>query len=258
MKEYLDFIVDIARYAGHEILDNFNKKGNYSFKSDKTVVTEIDRKINYYLIERVKETYPSFSVIGEEECLDNDSKYVFVCDPIDGTGMFTDGVPVSVFSLALVIDGEVVVSVVYDPYLDKMYTAIKGEGAYCNGEKIHVNDKDLGDLGYRLNFEMWEGSSFNTIGMASSMLDVARISSIGSVARSCMAIASGNFSCDLFPGEEHGNCDIAASSLIVSEAGGIVTDMYGNSQRYDKNINGAVISNGISHENVLKRIKKFL
>lgn len=256
--DYLEFAVSIAKYAGEEIRNNFNNRGNMSFKSDKTVVTAIDKRINHYLIEKVKEEYPEHSVIGEEESLDNGSDYAWVCDPIDGTGMFTDGVPVSVFSLALVVDGEVKVGVVYDPFLDKMYTAVKGMGAFCNGERIHVNDKDLGDLGYRLNYEMWFNSKFDTMAMAKSMLDVCRVSSIGSVARSAMAIASGDFSCDLFPGVEHGNCDIAASSLIVSEAGGCVTDMFGNDQRYDGEINGAIISNGVSHQKVLKRVKEFI
>ena len=63
------------------------------------------------------------------------------------------------------------------------------------------------------------------------------------------------FSCDLFPGVAHGNCDIAASSLIVEEAGGKVTDFEGHTQRYDEDINGAIISNGKSHDEVLEYVK---
>lgn len=258
MEEYLDFACSIAKYAGKEIKDNFFNLENVGFKADKTVVTEVDKKINHYLIEKVKEFYPTHSVIGEEESYAHDSNYVWVCDPVDGTGMFTDGIPVSVFSLALVVDGEVCVGVVYDPHLDKMYTAIRGKGAYCNGERIEVNKLHYGDLGYRVNYEMWNNSKFDTMMIARSMLDKARVSAIGSVARSCMAIASGKFSCDLFPGIEHGNCDIAASSLIVEEAGGIVTDFYGNPQRYDRDINGAIISNGVSHEEILEKVKKYV
>ena len=137
-------------------------------------------------------------------------------------------------------------------------SAIRGEGAFCNGEQIHVNDKKLGDLGYRVNFEIWSRALADTMEIAHDMLPKARVSNIGSVARSCMAIASGKFSCDLFPGTSHGNCDIAASSLIVEEAGGKVTDFYGNSQRYDVDINGAIISNGISHDEVLEYVKKYV
>lgn len=258
MQEYLDFAIKIAKYAGCEIRDNFCNLEYTRFKDDRTVVTEIDKRINHYLIEMVAKKYPDHSVIGEEEVSSNKSDYVWVCDPIDGTGMFTDGIPVSVFSLALVVDGEVQVGVVYDPYLDKMYTAIKGKGAYCNGCKIKVNDKHLGDLGYRVNFEMWNNAKYNTMKIAYDMLPKVRTSSIGSVARSCMAIASGYFSCDLFPGVVHGNCDIAASALIVTEAGGKVTDFDGNNQRYDIDINGAIITNGTSHDEIVEVVKKYV
>ena len=102
---------------------------------------------------------------------------------------------------------------------------------------------------------MWNGALYDTMHIAKNMLDKVKISSIGSVARSCMAIATGNFSCDLFPGVAHGNCDIAASSLIVEEAGGKVTDFEGHTQRYDEDINGAIISNGKSHDEVLEYVK---
>ncbi len=258
MQEYLDFALEIADFAKKEMLTHFLGQQKIGFKEDRTVVTDIDQKINHYLIEKVKERYPDHSVLGEEESSQEVSRQVWVCDPIDGTGMFTDGVPVSVFSLAYVVDGQVMVGVVVDPYLDRVYTAIRGEGAYCNGEAIQVNQKHLGDLGYRLNYEMWNHSSFDTMMIARGLLDVAKVSSIGSVARSCMAIASGNFSCDLFPGEEHGNCDIAASSLIIEEAGGKVTDFYGNPQRYDTSIQGAILSNGVSHDEILEEVKKYV
>ena len=258
MDEYLEFAISIAKYAGKEITDKFSSIENIQFKDDRTPVTEVDKKINHYLIEKVMEKYPNHSVIGYEEVSSNTSDYVWVCDPVDGTGMFTDSIPVCVFSLALVVDGIVQVGVVYDPFLDNMYTAIRGEGAFCNREQIHVNDKKLGDLGYRVNFEIWSRALADTMEIAHDMLPKARVSNIGSVARSCMAIASGKFSCDLFPGTSHGNCDIAASSLIVEEAGGKVTDFYGNSQRYDVDINGAIISNGISHDEVLEYVKKYV
>ena len=258
MEEYLEFACRIANYAGKVMLEFFDKSKKFGFKSDKTVVTDADIMINHYLVEEVKKTYPSHAVMGEEESFLQDSSYVWVCDPIDGTGMYMDSVPVSVFSLALVVDGVVQVGVVYDPFLDKLYSAIRGQGAICNGENIHVNSFHYGDLGYRLNYEMWNHASYDTMGIAREMLSDIRISSIGSVARSCMAIASGYFSCDLFPGEEHGQCDIAAASLIVEEAGGKVTDFEGNIQRYDQHIHGAIISNGVSHDEVLEKVQTYL
>jgi len=258
MKEYLDFAISIAKYAGKEMIDFFNNEKSISFKADNTVVTKIDIDINHYLIEQVKEKYPSHSVIGEEEKMIQESSFVWVCDPLDGTGMYVNQIPVSVFSLALVVEGVPRVGVVYDPFLDKMYTAIEGEGAYCNGERISVNSLKFGDKGYRLNFEMWNNAIIDTLQIAHDNISRVKISSIGSVARSCMAIASGYFSADLFPGTEHGNCDMAASCLIVKEAGGKVTDIYGNEQRYDEDIKGAIISNSTSHDELVKIVSKYL
>lgn len=258
MEEYLEFAKKIAIYAGKIMMELYNSGIDQDFKEDRTVVTIVDKKINNYLIDKVKEKYPDHSVIGEEESYKKDSKYVWICDPLDGTGMYVNHIPVFVFSLALVYDGEPIVGVVFDPNEDKMYTAIKNMGAYCNNKKIYVNNKHLGDLGYKTNIEIFNNKIIDEVSLIKDIKNISKISSIGSVARSSMAVASGDFSCDIFPGTEHGNCDIAASFLIVTEAGGKVTDFYGKNQRYDKSIKGAIISNGTSHDEIKERVKKYL
>ena len=75
---------------------------------------------------------------------------------------------------------------------------------------------------------------------------------VGSVIRACMCVANGDFNLAIFPGTKHKNCDIAAAKVIVEEAGGIVTDIFGDEQRYDQDINGAVISNGKVHDEVIE------
>ena len=257
-EEYLEFSKKIALYAGREMLEHYNDNINKNYKEDRTVVTMVDKKINSYLIDKVKEKYSNHSVIGEEESSRKDSLYTWVCDPLDGTGMYVNHIPVFVFSLALVYDGDPIIGVVYNPIEDKMYTAIKGKGAYCNDKKIHVNNKRLGDLGYKTNVELFNNNIVDEVSYIREIKNISKISSIGSVARSSMAIATGDFSCDIFPGTSHGNCDIAASKLIVTEAGGKVTNLYGEEQRYDKDIEGAIISNGISHDEVVEKIKKYV
>lgn len=256
--EYLDFACDIAIYAGKVMLDYYNRNINLDYKSDKTVVTYVDKEINSYLVARVKDKYSSHSVNGEEESYNKDSDYVWVCDPLDGTGMYVNHIPVFVFSLALVYKGEPIVGVVYNVIEDKMYYAMKGSGAYCNGERIYVNNRKLGDLGYRCNVEIFDNDIIDEVMLIKELKKYSKISSIGSVANSCMAIARGDFACDIFPGTTHGNCDLAASYLIVTEALGKVTNIYGEYQRYDKGIMGAVISNGVSHDEVLKIVRKYV
>ena len=258
LNDYLEFAKEIALYAGKIMLEFYNDNIDLNYKEDKTVVTLVDKKINSYLIEKVKEKYQNHSVIGEEESLKKDFEYVWVCDPLDGTGMYVNHIPVFVFSLALVHNGEPIVGVIYNANEDKMYSAIKGKGAYCNNVKIHVNDKDLGDLGYRTNIEIFNNNIIDEVSLINELKSSSKISSIGSVARSCMAIATGDFSCDIFPGTSHGNCDLAASYIIVREAGGKVTNIYGEEQRYDNDIKGAIITNGISHEKVLQKVRKHI
>ena len=256
MENYLSFAKEIAYYAGNIIKEYFNKEINIEYKEDKTPVTLADQKINNYLIEKVKECYPNHSVDGEEAKLENQSDYIWVCDPIDGTSMFTRHVPICVFSLALVHNGNPIIGVVYDPFLDEMYHAIKGKGAFCNDKQIHVNNKKYGDLGSSIDYCMWDSAKYDILDYLKEFRKNFKTPSLGSVAHASMLVASGKISGEIFPGTKHANCDLAASALIVEEAGGMVTNFNGKKQRYDKDLDGALITNGIIHEKIIKLIKK--
>ena len=253
-KQYLEFAKDIAYKAG-EIMNKYFKEDNEaSYKYDQTIVTKADTEINQYLIKRVKETFPTHSVDGEEEQFGK-SDYVWVCDPVDGTAMYARHIPVAVFSLALVVDGISIVGVVYDPFTDSMYSAIKGFGAYKNDVKISVNNVELDDMKSVSNFDMWPKSDYNLYDSLKELGKKTYFVGVGSVTRACMCVANGDFNLAIFPGTKHKNCDIAAAKVIVEEAGGKVTDLFGNEQRYDNDINGAVISNGKVHDEVIEVLK---
>ncbi len=257
LEEYLDFAKDIAKHAGEVMLKYFKQNNGVSYKGDKTIVTLADTEINSYLIKKVKEQYSSHSVDGEEEQFGK-SDYVWVCDPVDGTAMYARHIPVAVFSLALVIKGKSAVGVVYDPFTDNLYTAIKGQGAYKNGEKITVNDYKLDDMKTVCHYDLWPEVDYNISNVLQELGNKTYIVGLGSIIRACMCVASGDFSLAIFPGTKHKNCDIAAVKVIVEEAGGTVTDLFGNEQRYDESINGAVISNGKVHNEVIETVKKYL
>ena len=108
------------------------------------------------------------------------------------------------------------------------------------------------------HYDMWPSSEYNIYDIIKELGTKTYFVSIGSIARACTNVASGNFNLAIFPGTNHKNCDIAAAKIIVEEAGGKVTDLFGNEQRYDNDINGAVISNGIIHDEVISIIKKNL
>lgn len=255
--EYLEFAKDIAKYAGKVMLKYFNEDNGASYKGDKTIVTLADKEINSYLINRVKEKYPSHAVDGEEEQF-GESKYKWVCDPVDGTAMYARHIPVAVFSLALVVDGKSVVGLVYDPFTNNLYTAIKGQGAYKNNKKIEVNNILLNDMKSVSNFDMWSNADYNLYDVIKEIGKKTYFVSIGSVIRSCMCVANGEFNFAIFPGTKHKNCDIAAAKVIVEEAGGRVTNLFGNDQRYDRSIEGAIVSNGKVHDEVIVAIEKYV
>ena len=257
MEEYLEFAKDIAYQAGKIMLKYFNQNNGASYKGDKTIVTLADKEINSYLIKKVKEQYPEHSVDGEEEQF-GQSNFVWVCDPVDGTAMYARHIPVAVFSLALVIDGVPNVGVVYDPFTDSLYTAIKGKGAYKNNEKISVNNYSLNDIRNVGHCDMWSKAKYNVCKVFEELRNKTNLNDIGSITRASCLVSTGDYGLTIFTGTEHKHCDIAAVKVIVEEAGGKVTDLFGNEQRYDQSIKGALISNGIVHDEVVEIIKKYI
>lgn len=183
---------------------------------------------------------------------------MWVCDPVDGTAMYARHIPIAVFSLALVIDGIPNIGVVYDPFTNNLYSAIKGKGAYRNNEKLVVNNYSLDDIRTVCHCDMWSKEKYNISKVFEELSKKTKLNDIRSIARVSCCVASGDYSLAIFTGTKNKNCDIAAIKIIVEEAGGRVTDLFGNTQRYDQSINGALISNGIIHDEVLEVIKKHL
>lgn len=108
------------------------------------------------------------------------------------------------------------------------------------------------------HYDLWPNAEYNISKVIQELEQRAYFISVGSIIRACMCVASGDFTLAIFPGTKHKNCDIAAVKVIVEEVGGKVTDLFGNEQRYDKSIKGAIISNGKVHDEVLETIKKYI
>ncbi len=104
MKKYLKFAESVARSAGKIMKKYYHGDKGSDYKGDNTIVTKADKEINDLLIARVKKSFPEHSVDGEEKKFGK-SEYVWTCDPVDGTAMYARNLPVSVFSLALVVNG---------------------------------------------------------------------------------------------------------------------------------------------------------
>ncbi len=258
-KQYLEFAKSLAYEAGEVMRQYFGKNPDSEFKEDDTIVTIADKEINSMVIDRVKATFPNHAVDGEEASHRQDTRHVWVCDPIDGTNPFAMVLPVSVFSLAYVYDGAPLVGVIYDPFTDRMFWAIKGEGAYINGERTYVNTQKL-EPKARLNFDWWDTADYDVL---MPLVELSKKTGVyllspGSTTHAAALVAQGEFVASVFAGTKGKNVDIAAAKVIVEEAGGKVTNLFGNDQRYDGDIQGAIVSNGVVHDKLVESIKRFL
>ena len=239
----------IALSAGEIILKYFDSDQGVQIKSDDSPVTKADILVNQLVITELAKSFPDDGIIGEEKSTTeygNGRKWF--CDPIDGTVGFIWGTPTAMFSLALVIEGKPVMGVVYDPFLKRMYEGVVGEGSSCNGVNLSVSEKDI------------EGSH---VAITSSVDRIRKLEYIqrlqeagaympvfsGAVYKACL-VARGKFEGYIESGV--GAHDMAAVQVIVEEAGGRVTGLNGEALDYSKPFKGAIVSNIIIHDKLVK------
>lgn len=245
----LIFASELAKEAGKIMKRYFRAEDiGTEWKEDNTPLTLADITINDHVIERVKKTFPNHGVIGEEASFERERDLVWVVDPIDGTKPFSLGMPVSTFVLALVdrTDGQPLIGVVYDPYLDHLYTATKGGGAYLNGKRLKASEATSFFKGYATVYGYGTAIKTNTInyqpGRVIDNLHVkgASVLNISSGAYTGAKVASGEFLTVVEAGGKP--WDSAAPCILVQEAGGVVTDLEGKPRRFDETSLGCVLA----------------
>lgn len=260
-QDELSFAKQLAEEAGDIMRQYFRSDDiGTTFKGDNSPLTQADTKINNLVVQVVKEHYPSHAVLGEEESHEIDSEFVWVCDPIDGTFPYSHGMPFSTFNLALVKDGQVVVSVINDPFCDRLFHAVRGQGVYLNDERLSdINGKRINGW-LPINVEIWGGqtsSVFSDISMQAKIwekIDQGDVMPLYlcSVAYSAALLAVGDMAGVLFAGKYP--WDLAAASLIVEEAGGVVTDIDGKPiESFAQHINGGVLGTKETHKLIFER-----
>lgn len=241
--------ISIAKESGQIMLKYFDDEQFVETKEDNSQVTIADKIINSLVISRLSKIFPDDGVIGEEESnSDYGNGRKWFCDPIDGTRGYIWGVPTAMFSLALVIDGKPVVGVVYDPFLDRMYTGIHGERSYCNFKILTVSKLTLKTGVFAVSSSLQSLSKTNHF--QKMIDDNIRLTSFSGAVYKCCLIAKGK----LVGYAEHGvNAhDMAAVHIIVVGAGGKITSIEGNDLDYSKPFKGAIVSNRIAHDEIIK------
>ncbi|MFA6304142.1 MAG: inositol monophosphatase [Patescibacteria group bacterium] len=249
-----EFAIDIAHQAGKIIRSNFTLGMKKQWKADGTPLTESDTAINQLVVEGVKKYFPDHGLIAEEGGNFNETaEYVWLCDPIDGTIPFSHGLPTCVFSLALVKNGEPILGVIYDSFIDRLFFAEKNKGTTMNNQKVKVSEHASVNQGL-VGLNSWPSAMYDFVTLFKTISDQgAKVINCGSIVYPGMLVASGDVIANVWPGSTP--WDIAALKVIVEEAGGKVTDIFGNEQKYNGPIKGALITNGLLHEPMLALLK---
>ena len=226
IEQMLAFARNCAKEAGKIQLSYF--RGNHLHIETKfnmhDVVTVADKESERYIIGEIKRTYPEHAILGEESGMHaGDSEYCWVIDPLDGTNNYSQGLPVFTVSIGLQYRGETLLGVVYAPYLNELYTAIRGKGAFLNNVPIHVSDKtELDRSVLATGFPYDKGiHPVNNIDNLSRILPHLRgIRRMGSAAYDLCGVAAGFLDGYWELGLKL--WDVCAGVLIVQEAGGHV------------------------------------
>ena len=202
-------------------------------------VTEVDQAAEKVIIETLLTAYPGHGIWAEESGREHgaqDSEYVWIIDPLDGTTNFIHGLPVYCVSIALAVKGKIEQAVVYDPTRNDLFTATKGRGAYLNDRRLRVSKRvRMQECLISTGFPFRPGDDFNTYlrMMGDVMQRTAGLRRPGAAALDLAYVAAGYtdgfFETGLQP------WDVAAGSLLVTESGGLVGNFTGEPDFLEQN-----------------------
>lgn len=229
MKNVLDFAVTIAREAGALLKEKFAAPHQVTYKGVINIVTEADLMAEDHLRKRIQAKFPHHDILAEESPeMRSGSDSRWIIDPLDGTTNYAHGYPVFCVSVALEVKGNIALGVVYNPMLDELFFARKGEGAFLNGRTLSVSRTDeltRSLLATGFPYDIRESKDNNMSYFESMAFKAQAIRRAGSAALDLAYVAAGRF--DGFWELKLAPWDTAAGWLLVEEAGGLVTDLRG-------------------------------
>ncbi|MBT0812040.1 inositol monophosphatase [Litoribacter ruber] len=250
---------ETAKKAGE-----FIRQESESFNVDKVehkgfndLVSYVDKQAEKIIVDNLSQILPEAGFITEEGTAEsNGEAYSWIIDPLDGTTNFVHGIPVYAVSIALIHKNELQIGVVYEINRDECFYAQKGGGAFCNGKPIKVSKAPtLEDSLVATGFPYYDfGLMERYLALLANMMKKTHgVRRLGSAAMDLCYVACGRvegyFEYNL------NSYDVAGGAIIVSEAGGKVTDFDGGSNHvFGRNI---IASNGNIHEEMLEEIKIF-
>lgn len=253
----LDFAKGLAREAG---IFAKRKMGNLEWTHNKSgfydIVTDADLAVEKIVKSEISMAFPDDSILGEEsgETSSSANGRMWIVDPIDGTTNFSKGIPHFCVSIGLTVDKIPQVGVVYDPYMDELYEAVKGNGAFMNGEIINVSktselDEAVFNTGYQ--YSATEYRDIVLKNYAAFFGKVRAIRVFGSAVLDQCYVANGRI--DGFWEYCLKPWDVAAGSLIAKEAGAVVTGIGEDFSVFGKTL---LVANSVILPKILKILKE--
>ncbi|MFQ5786744.1 MAG: inositol monophosphatase family protein [Thermodesulfobacteriota bacterium] len=250
--EYIEVARKAAHQAGIILRENLGRVKEVEYKSKNSLVTEVDRTSEDLIIRAIKAEFPNHSIFAEESGGDSiNSRYRWIIDPLDGTTNYTHTYPFFSVSIALEIEGEISMGLVYDPVKEETFSAEKGKGSKLNNNTIDVSiSKKVEESNLCTGFihsQDWMVEE-NIVHFGNFIRRARAVRRDGSAALDLCYVACGRY--DGFWELGLNPWDTAAGFLILEEAGGRVTDFGEN--KYSINSEEIVATNGLIHDEVLK------
>lgn len=248
MNPFLDAAVNMAREAGAILLEEFAKPPEIRYKGEVDIVTQADKRSEAVLVARLLREFPDHGIVAEESggSGSTNAEFVWHVDPLDGTTNFAHGYPCFAVSLGLLQHGEPIAGVVFDPVRNELFSAARGEGACLNAKPIRVSSVErLSESLLSTGFPVQQRSANRNIyHYWHFTLNSHGVRRDGAAALDLCYVACGRF--DGFWEFGLKSWDTAAGILLVSEAGGLVSDFVG--QPFHPGGKEALATNGRIHD----------
>ncbi|MCU0834979.1 MAG: inositol monophosphatase [Chromatiaceae bacterium] len=258
MHPTLNIAIRAARSAGRVLLRYFDRVDQLAVESKQRndFVSEVDRNAEAAIIQELRGKFPDHAILAEESGAQGDSEFEWIIDPLDGTTNYLHGFPQFSVSIALRHRGRLEQAVVYDPLREEMFTASRGRGAQLNDRRLRVSTRPgLEGALIGTGFPFRDHRHVDAyLGMFRALLeDTAGLRRPGSAALDIAYVAAGRL--DGFWELGLAPWDLAAGALLVTEAGGTVSDLAGG-ERYLETGN-LVAGNLKVHRAILARLAPF-
>lgn len=259
MHAMTNIAVRAARQAGKMLLRYYNRLDQLtvSEKSENEFVSEADKVAEDTILAIIRKAYPDHAILAEEAGKNGQDDYLWIIDPLDGTTNYLHGFPQFAISIALEHRGKLMCGVVYDPLRDELFIGEQGKGAYLNDRRIRVSArKGLAGalLGTGIPYRDRRFIDTYLAMLKVLVVDTAGIRRPGSAALDLAYVAAGRI--DGFWELGLAPWDFAAGTLLIREAGGVVSDLSGGHNHFET---GNLIAGGVRiHNQLLRKISPFL